>query len=199
MESFSDGVIAVAITLLVLNITVPAVAGAQRHGLGHELVEAWPEYAAYVTSFATIGIIWINHHVALTRLREPDHAILALNLLVLLSICLLPFTTDLLATYLKAGRGENLAAALYSSALLAMSLAFSALNYHILFPKSHLLMHEIAPERRRTIFTRALTGLIPYVVATAFAVVSPYITLVICAGVGVFYALPLASSPDLTA
>jgi hypothetical protein len=79
LESFSDGVIAVAITLLVLNLRVP-----DAH-LGHELAHEWPTYAAYVTSFITIGIIWINHHVMTGRLARADHTILMLNLVLLLT------------------------------------------------------------------------------------------------------------------
>src|SRR5580704_15112559 len=75
LEAFSDGVIAVAITLLVLNIGVPSFAETKHHGLAHALWRNWPVYAAFLTSFLTIGIIWINHHVAIRRLREPDHAI----------------------------------------------------------------------------------------------------------------------------
>ena len=82
-ETFSDGVIAVAITLLALNIRVPLP---RAHGsLAHELARQWPQYAAYVVSFLTIGIIWINHHAMLRRLASVDHAILALNLVLLMS------------------------------------------------------------------------------------------------------------------
>jgi uncharacterized membrane protein len=77
LESFSDAVIAVAITLLVLGITVPAPGSGE--SLGHALLSKWPEYAAYVTSFVTIGIIWINHHVMINRLACADHAILILK------------------------------------------------------------------------------------------------------------------------
>jgi len=93
LESFSDGVIAVAITLLVLGITVPAPSA--KHSLASELGRAWPAYAAYVTSFVTIGIIWINHRAMLSRLRETDHATLILNVLLLMSIGILPFATGL--------------------------------------------------------------------------------------------------------
>ena len=71
-------------------------------------------YAAYVTSFLTIGIIWINHHVMIRRLREPDHTILFLNLLLLMSIAVLPFATSLMAAYLRESSGQHLAAAIYS-------------------------------------------------------------------------------------
>ena len=99
LEAFSDGVIAVAITLLVLNIDVPHLKPGET--LAHGLLDQWPSYAAYVTSFLTIGIIWINHHVMVGRLREADHAISFLNLLLLMSIAILPFATNLMAAYLR--------------------------------------------------------------------------------------------------
>ena len=197
LESFSDGVIAVAITLLVLNLVVPDPAKTPR--LGHKLLEMWPSYVAYATSFVTIGIIWINHHAMIGRLRQPDHSILALNMLLLLWIGVLPFATNLMATYLKESHGESLAATVYAGALLAMSLTFAALNRHILFPKSHLLAVHLSEERRRKILVRSISGLIPYALATALAIVSPYITLAICAALAVFYALPIASGSESTA
>jgi uncharacterized membrane protein len=191
LEAFSDGVIAVAITLLVLNLNVPDPASTT--DLAHALGRQWPLYAAYITSFITIGIIWINHHAMISRLRQADRMILALNLLLLLWIAVLPFATNLMATYLKQPHGQHLAAAIYSGSLLAMSITFSALNRHILFPKSHLLALELAPERRREIFVRSITGLVPYAIATALAPVSAYVTLAICGAVAAFYALPIGS------
>jgi uncharacterized membrane protein len=191
LESFSDGVIAVAITLLVLNIEVPSPEPG--HSLGHELVHQWPTYAAYVTSFITIGIIWINHHAMISRLGRADHAILMLNLLLLLSIGVLPFGTNLIATYLRAGHGQNLAAAIYAGLFLLMSLAFVTLNRHILLRKVDLLSDSLDLHRRRQILSRGTSGLIPYVIATAVAAFSPDLTLIICAAVAGFYALPIAS------
>jgi uncharacterized membrane protein len=191
LESFSDGVIAVAITLLVLNIEVPPPGSGS--SLGAELLRQWPTYAAYVTSFLTIGIIWINHHWMIDRLAQADRTIVMLNLLLLLCIGVLPFGTRLMATYLKHSRGQGLAAAIYAGLLLLMSIAFATLNRHILFRKAHLLHTEIPLERRRQILSRSVTGLIPYALATAVAAVSAYATLIICAGVAVFYTLPIAS------
>jgi uncharacterized membrane protein len=198
LEAFSDGVIAVAITLLVLNLVVPAPdsRAVQEHGLGHELLHMWPSYLAYVTSFLTIGIIWINHHAMIGRLRQPDHMILSLNLLLLMTIGVLPFATNLMATYLREAHGERLAAAVYGGAFLAMAIAFAALNVHTLFTKSHLLAVELSEERRRRIITRNLFGLAPYTIATALAAVSPYITIGICTALACYYALPLASGSD---
>jgi uncharacterized membrane protein len=191
METFSDGVLAVAITLLVLDIKVPDPATTT--DLGRALGHQWPVYVAYVTSFVTIGIIWINHHAMLSRLRQADHAILVLNLLLLLSIVALPFTTSLMSAYLRHGHGQHLAAAIYSGSFLVMSILFLTLNRHILFPKAHLLSPQLETERRRQIIRRGATGLAPYTIATALAPVSPYITLGICVAVAAFYALPIAT------
>lgn len=191
LEAFSDGVIAVAVTLLVLNIEVPSPESG--HSLGHELLHQWPTYAAYVTSFITIGIIWINHHAMISRLGRADRSILMLNLLLLLSIGVLPFGTNLIATYLRAHQGQNLAAAIYAGLFLLMSLTFTTLNRHILLQKAHLLSDSLDLERRRKILSRSIAGLIPYAVATAVAAFSPDLTLIICAAIAAFYALPIAS------
>jgi uncharacterized membrane protein len=196
MESFSDGVIAVAITLLVLNIKVPPPGVGS---LAHELGVQWPAYAAYATSFITIGIIWINHHVMIGRLARADHSILILNLVLLLTIGLLPFATDLFAQYLNRGQGQHLAAAIYGGALLAMSVAFFGLNCFILVRKADMLRVQLSIEERRRILARGFTGIPPYVIATAVAPVSQYATFAICTGIGVFYALPIASGAIQTA
>ena len=195
MESFSDAVIAVAITLLVLNISVPAPGTAS---LAHDLGHQWPAYGAYVTSFVTIGIIWINHHVMIGRLARTDHSILILNLLLLMTIGVLPFSTDLLATYLNRGHGQHLAAVIYAGAYLAMAIAFFALNGFILLRRTHMLRVELSPEARRRILARGFTGVPPYAIATGVAVVSQYATLAICAGIAAFYALPIASGVNQT-
>ncbi len=191
LEGFSDGVLAVAITLLVLGIIVPPPSG--HRSLGHELAVEWPRYAAYVTSFITIGIIWINHHAMISRLKRADHAVMILNILLLMSVGVIPFATALLATYLKQGRGQHLAAAIYGAVLLAMAIFFVALNWTILFRRPHLLAERLDARVRRQILIRGATGSIPYVAATALAPVSPYITLAIAAAVAAFYALPVAS------
>jgi uncharacterized membrane protein len=195
MESFSDGVIAVAITLLVLNIMVPTLASLQLHheSLAHALGHQWPAYAGYATSFITIGIIWINHHVMIGRLRRTDHSILILNILLLLTIGVLPFATDLLAQYLNAGHGQHLAAAIYGGALTAMSVTFFGLNAFILLRRTHMLRSDLSEATRRRILARGFTGVPPYIIATAVAPVSQYATLAISAGIGVFYALPISS------
>ena len=191
LEAFSDGVIAVAITLLVLNIELPSLNPGQ--SLLSGLLAQWPVYAAYVVSFLTIGIIWINHHVMIGRLREADRVILFLNLLLLMSIAVLPFATRLMAAYLKQSHGQHVAAAVYSGSFLLMAVFFSALNRHILLGKPQLLRREVPLEQRRQILYRSIAGLVPYAIATALAALSSYLTLAICGALAIFYALPIGS------
>ena len=194
LEAFSDGVLAVAITLLVLNITVPQVDKHSLHSLGYDLLHHWPDYAAYVTSFMTIGIIWVNHHAMLGRLREVDHVLLVLNLFLLMSVAVLPFATALMARYLTDPTYQNLAAGIYAAALLVMGLTFSAVNRHMLIVRPDLLRGSLPEAARRRIFWRAFSGLVPYVIATALAPLSAYASVAVCFAVAAFYATPLASS-----
>jgi TMEM175 potassium channel family protein len=191
LEAFSDGVFAVAATLLVLNVTVPTVSAGE--SLGHALANQWQLYLAYANSFITIGIIWINHHAMISRLRSADHSILILNLVLLLWVALLPFATSLMTDYLRLGHGQHLALAVYAGMFLLMSATFAALNWHILFHRTKLMREQLSAERRRQIISRGVAGLLPYAIAAALAAVSPYITLAICVAVALFYALPIAS------
>jgi uncharacterized membrane protein len=188
IEAFSDAVIAVAITLLALDLRVPDPASPG--SLAHHLGQQWPNYAAYVVSFLTIGIIWINHHAMLQRLVSVDHAILVLNLLLLLTIGVLPFSTALMAEYLNAEHGQNLAAVVYGGSFLLMSVAFFAMQRHLLLTKQDRLQDRLTPELRQAVLRRNAIGLLPYTVATVGGILSPFLTLAVCAGVALFYALP---------
>jgi len=179
-------VIAIAITLLVLSIHVPTPGPG---GLAHELGREWPSFAAYVVSFLSIGVIWINHHAMLRRLVAVDHTMLTLNLLLLLILGILPWSTALMANFLRASSGQHLAAAVYAGSFLAMAVAFIAMQgYAMAHPA--LLRAELDPAARRSIIRRNRVGSVPYVLAIAAAALSSYLTLAICAAVVVFYALP---------
>jgi uncharacterized membrane protein len=189
LEAFSDGVIAIAITLLVLEIKVPVPAegGADLTG---QLAHQWPSYAAYVVSFLTIGVIWINHHATIRRIRAADHTLLVFNLLLLLVVGVLPWTTALLAEYLREPHGANLTAMIYGGSFLLVTMLFYLLQRHILFGRNHLLHDHIDDTARRRIDRRNRLGLAPYVVATAAGAWSAYLTLALCALIAVYYALP---------
>ncbi|SEC12841.1 Uncharacterized membrane protein [Paramicrobacterium humi] len=131
IEAFSDGVIAVAITLLILDLRVPEPE--EGASLANRFGDMWPNYLAYVISFLAIGIMWINHHAALRRLRSADHSVVIVNLILLLCIVTLPFSTSLFATYLTEPQGGHLAAVIYAGSFLVTSSVFLALQYLILW------------------------------------------------------------------
>lgn len=124
-EAFSDGVLAIAITLVVLDLSVPP--RGQPGSLAHALAREWPAYGSYITSFLIIGIIWVNHHTVFQVIGRIDRIALFLNLLLLMTVVTIPYTTHLLATYLTAGSGARTAAVVYSAVMLAMSCSFAAL------------------------------------------------------------------------
>lgn len=192
LEAFSDGVIAIAITLLVLDIGVPEPGSGS---LGSELLHQWPSYAAFAISFITIEIVWVNHHVALARLAAVDHKVLMLNLLLLMTVSVLPFTTSLMSEYLREEDGASLAAAVYGTSFLVMGCAFFLLHRYCLRDGSGLVGGELGHEDRRRILRRNAAGIAPYALAAIVAPISPYATIAICALVAVYYALPAPSAP----
>jgi uncharacterized membrane protein len=121
LEAFSDGVFAIAATLLVLEIHVHTSNGAQ---LAEELRRIWPSYLAYVTSFITIGIIWINHHHNMRAIERPDRWFMFINMLLLLDVAFIPFPTKLVAEYLR-HEGERPAVIAYSGTLLLMAVLYT--------------------------------------------------------------------------
>jgi uncharacterized membrane protein len=128
-ESFSDGVFAVAITLLVFNLL-----GVDSRELTYRtLGEGWPQYAAYVVSFLTIGIMWVNHHTLFGHLSRVDRPLLVLNLLLLMGVVAIPFPTALLAEHLT-GRyrsGGVVAAVVYGVVMIAISVSFNAIGMYM--------------------------------------------------------------------
>src|SRR2546429_8265919 len=124
LEAFSDGVIAVAITLLALDLTV---AGPGHGKLAHQLGEHWPAFLAYLISFFTIGIIWVNHHALIRTIKTVNRTLLFLNLLLLLFVVLIPVATSTVADYLSENNGDaRVATALYGASFVGMSIGFTA-------------------------------------------------------------------------
>jgi uncharacterized membrane protein len=123
LEAFSDGVFAIAITLLIIEIHVPEVEGGSR-ALAQALLDMWPSYFAFALSFVTILIMWMNHHAMFLWLRHPDGAIFVGNGVLLLTITALPFTTALLGDYLGHDGGRA-AAAVYAAHLVAINLGYT--------------------------------------------------------------------------
>src|SRR5215469_18784871 len=123
IEAFSDGVFAIAITLLILEIKIPPATQAP---LRTQLLQQWPSYFAYLLSFLFIGIMWINHHRLFTHIRRSNNGLLFLNLLLLLGVSAVPFPTAVLALHLS-GPGARTAAVLYSGTYLVIAVFFNLL------------------------------------------------------------------------
>jgi TMEM175 potassium channel family protein len=184
LEAFSDGVLAIAITLLVLQIGVPE---AGEGGLGHALTEEWPSFAAFAVSFFVIGIIWVNHHGVVDHLKRANRTVLFLNLLLLFSVTFIPFPTALLAEHLDAGVDEEVAAAVYMGAMSLVAASFSMLWLYITAHRQELGVDLGDEEIRRR--TRLFTAGAPvYLVSIGIAFVSPGAVLVINALVAIYYA-----------
>ena len=189
LEAFSDGVFAVAITLLVLEIEVPG-----GENLWHELKEQWPSFAAFAVSFWVIGIIWVNHHGVIDHLKRADRGVLYLNLLVLMTVVFIPFSTELFAVHLKSGADEKVAAIVYSSSFLAMGVSFGLLWTYVTSHRKALGVSLTDEEVRRT-KRSFLIGNPIYALAFAMSFVSPAAVLVIVALVAFYYAIVGMRSP----
>ena len=183
LEAFSDGVFAVAITLLVLEIAVPGEKG----DLPQEVGRLWPSFAAYLVSFFTIGIIWVNHHVMVGRFERLDRTTLFLNLNLLLWVVLIPWSTALIAEHLRdTGSDEHFAASVYAGNFFLMGLAFFAIWAYA--GRVHLV--DARPSDMKRLVRRNVVGEVAYLIAAAVAWVSAPAALIICGLVAVYYVAP---------
>jgi uncharacterized membrane protein len=183
LEAFSDGVFAVAITLLVFNLAVPM----PRHGsLGQQLVSHWPSFAAYGVSFLTIGIIWVNHHTLFRNFADVDRTMLFLNLLMLFFVVTIPFATAMMAAYLRDGGADaSLAAAIYQAVFLCMSLAFGGLFWWSI-RHGHMAI-PLTEDGTRMALIRFTIGNLAYAVAIGVAYLSAPASLLVSMLVAVYY------------
>jgi uncharacterized membrane protein len=186
LEAFSDGVIAIAITRLVLTLEVPNV---KDGGLFDALVDDWTSFAAFILSFVVIGIMWVSHHSMFERIATVDRPLMFLNLLLLLGIAFLPFPTSLLAAYVREeGSSSHIAAAIYSTAMLGIGLAFLGMWIR-LARRPELLVTGIPPERIQLAIRRSLVGPAVYAVTIGLAFVSAVACFVVYALVAVYFAM----------
>jgi uncharacterized membrane protein len=194
LEGFSDGVFAVAITLLALDL---AIAGPGHGRLLDQLGHHWPAFVAYVISFFTIGIIWVNHHGLVSNIAVVDRKLLFLNLCLLLFVVALPFATSTMAEYLTTGgQDADIAMALYGVAFAGMSLAFAAIFEWSL--KEGRSLHALSRERRPAARLRFTAGLAMYIAAIGLAFVNPYVSLAIMGITAVYYVVERTPQPSTT-
>jgi uncharacterized membrane protein len=185
LEAFSDGVFAVAITLLALDL---AIGGPSRDhpSLAAQLADHWPSFVAYAISFATIGIIWVNHHTLLKNFAKIDRALLFVNLLLLFFVASIPFATSTIAAYLRAGSANaSLAAAIYQGVFEGMSISFTLLFWWAI-KRGHLYV-ALTPQQARQAATRFGIGNLGYIAGIGIAFASAPASLALSGLVAVYY------------
>ena len=184
LETFADGVFAIAATLLILNVEVP---DRGEHTLAHELVRLWPAYVGYAVSFVTIGIIWVNHHNVLRQLRGADRTFLFINVFFLLCVAFIPFPTRLLATYVRTGDGR--AAAVVYGITLTVTAVFFNLMWRYAIAGGRLLRDD-AERRDVEGITRSYRPGVPmYAAATIVGIFQAEASAALFAAIALFYVL----------
>jgi TMEM175 potassium channel family protein len=183
LETFADGVFAIAATLLIIDVT----ADAPGSGLGGALTHAWPQYTAYLVSFATIGIMWVNHHTCLELIDRADRRFLFLNVALLACIAFVPFPTRLVAQHLR-DDGLRAAALTYGLTLTTTAVCFFAFWFYAAIGRR--LISRDADERMvRGISRSYLPGAPIYGTATLVALVSPTASVILFALITAFYVI----------
>ena len=192
IEAFSDGVFAIAITLLVLDLKVSAPTGSE--GLAYKLVGQWPAFVAFLNSFATILVIWINHHNLFNLIARSDCRFMLANGLLLLCVTFLPFPTSLVAEY-YGHPGEATAAVLYTGTFLMMAFAFNIL-WRYAAHKHQLLGRSVTAKEVGSINRQYLVGPIFYGLAFILAFVNVTASLVLTIALMLFYAVTASVSRE---
>jgi uncharacterized membrane protein len=187
LEAFSDGVFAIAITLLVLDLKVPRGLHPGEQ-LGVKLLAEWPSYLAFLTSFATILIMWVNHHRMFTLIGRSDNRLLFYNGLLLLGITVVPFPTSLVAEYLG-HEGERLAAVIFNGTYIYIAICFNLL-WRTAAVRDRLLGHDADRDAVKAIFDSFRFGPVGYLVALALAFVNVTASVGLNLALAIYYALP---------
>jgi uncharacterized membrane protein len=186
IEAFSDGVFAIAITLLVLDIRPP-------HASPHlvaDLLALWPSYLAYLISFLLIGLIWANHHEMFRHIRHSDRMLMFFNVLLLMDVAFLPFVTAVLSSSLRSDMGLRTAVILYGSTLVVGGLFFNAV-WEWARRGHRLLGDSLSPDDAKAIARRFMFGPSAYLAGTVTGIFLPVLGLSIFAALILFYWLPI--------
>jgi uncharacterized membrane protein len=184
MEAFSDGIFAIASTLLVLDLAIPAVSS----DVVDKLREQWPIYLAYLVSFATIGQAWLAHSVITEYLDRADSILLRLNLVLLFFVSLLPFPTHMLAEYVSSDTAERIAVTVYGLNLLAIS-GFTSVLWHYAVAE-HLVRRDHPEADLRALTSKLDPSLVSYAVAIGIGLVLPKVAVALYLLIALFVIIP---------
>jgi len=177
LEAFSDGVFAIAITLLVLEIHVPSIAeSVAAGGLGHALAERWPSFVGFAISFLTIGIMWANHHAIFQYVRRADRRFLMINVVFLMGVSFVPYPTAVLAEHLPDAGSRLPATLFYAATFVVMAILFNAVWWTGIY-EGRLVGADIDRRGLEVISSRYRLGPIAYLVALGLAPLSVWLTL----------------------
>ena len=183
MEAFSDGVFAIAATLLVLEIDLPL------HGSPLErALNAWPGYLAYIASFLTIGAAWLTHSALTDRLTRADPLFMRINLVLLLVVAFLPFPTRVVAEALHSGNGERVFVTMYGLTLLAIRALLFALDEYA--SREQLYVRDNETDESRMEGRKLLSVLIGYVIAILVGLALPRLAGLFYFGIAIYLIVP---------
>lgn len=186
LEAFSDGVFAVAITLLALDLKVPSPqAGMTGRDLAEALARQWPGYVAFATSFLTVLIMWVNHHLVFKLVGRTSMRLMLANGYLLMTTTAVPFTTELYETYFHQP-AARVAAAAYAGTFVLISIGYLWMWHAI--KAGGLFMSSASESTIERVDRNYRYGTPMYLLATAGAAISPYVTLAICTGLWLFWA-----------
>jgi uncharacterized membrane protein len=188
LETFADGVMAIAITLLILEIAVPHVDTGE--SLAAALADQWPSYAAYVVSFLTIGIMWVNHHHMFTLIQRTTHTFLMMNVVFLMTIAALPWPTALIADYIRDSAHRPVATLVYGGTMVAIAIMYNVVWRYAVH--RGLLRPDVDPEGIRRASRGYLAGPTGYTVVTLLALVNAWISLLLFAAFAIYWLLPFS-------
>lgn len=189
LEAFSDGVIAIIITLLVFNLPLPLP---DEGDLVQNLLLRAEEFAAFLVSFFVIGVMWINHHDLFRIIHKADHILFLLNIFLLAGITVVPFTTRLMATYIRTDQNQ-VSAVIYSGGYLFTAFFFNMLWRYASY-KRRLIGDEISDKDIQTIHRNYNIGFTLYFIGFILSFISAQLALIINLGLAIFFAIPSRES-----
>ena len=184
LEAFSDGVFAIAMTLLVLDLKIPEHSA---EPLGPLLLSRWPSFVAYLNSFVTILVIWMNHHNLFTNIRRTNNFFMIANGLLLLTVTFLPFPTALAAEY-YGHPGATTAAALYAGTFVVMAVMFNIL-WRYASHRHRLIVAHVPAEEIAAVNRQYLVGPTVYGLAFVLAFIDVTASLAVTVALAIFYAI----------
>ena len=189
LETFADGVFAIAITLLVLGIRIPAAS----EDLAKSLAAQWPSFFAYIVSFLTIGIMWVQHHRLFTAIGRSNSTFAMINVIFLMFIAFVPYPTVVLAEHVGPDRsGWLLATFLYGGTMVVIAIMFNAIWAYAASRNGHLLRENVATAVRDVGARGYRFGPPLYGLLTLLALVHPVVSLIGFAAFAVYWALPIS-------